>query len=267
MPDTPATIEAVHYLPIGTTVLAAIFLAVLLARAGRRGWPPHLIWWAVGVFFYGVGTALESAVTLGGNSIGLTKAWYIAGAILGGYPLATGSVYLLCTRRLAHALTAITLVVVLVVSVLVLLSPVDASKLEPHRPSGAILGWQWVRLMTPIINLYAAAFLIGGALYSCANFLLSGTSPWRAAGTALIAVGAILPGIGGAQAKRGLVEWLYVGEFAGLILIWAGYTLCLKGPAPARPASEAPDLNGASAPSGATAAYAAAPGRTVEQTD
>jgi hypothetical protein len=39
----------------------------------------------------------------------------------------------------------------------------------------------------------------------------------------LIAVGAILPGIGGSFARAGQVEVLYVTELIGLLLIWAGY--------------------------------------------
>ena len=45
-----------------------------------------------------------------GNSAELPRWWYWAGAILGGYPLATGSVYLLFkNRRIAHALTGASL--------------------------------------------------------------------------------------------------------------------------------------------------------------
>ncbi|MEL6328226.1 MAG: hypothetical protein AAFR38_01080 [Planctomycetota bacterium] len=225
--ETPAL---VHYLPIASTAICIAFLAVLSARAIPRKWPPHLLWWAIGVSAYGLGTALESAVTLFGNTPELTRWWYWAGAILGGYPLATGTVYLLMPRRKAHVLTAISLVVVVAASAAVLLTPLDASKLEPHRPSGAVLEWQWVRLMTPFINGYAALFLIGGAFYSSYKFLRKGDQPKRAAGTALIAVGGILPGIGGSMAKGGIVEALYIGELIGIVLIWFGYEMCVRAP-------------------------------------
>ena len=102
---------------------------------------------------YGVGTALESAVTLAGNTVLLTKLWYVAGAVLGGYPLAQGSLYLLTSRRFANRATAVSL-------------PRDGgrhprpalagrARLEAHRPSGAVLAWGWVRLLTPFINGYA----------------------------------------------------------------------------------------------------------------
>jgi hypothetical protein len=41
----------------------------------------------------------------------------------------------------------------------------------------------------------------------------------------LIAVGAILPGIGGTATRMGYTEVLYVTELAGLLLIWAGYRI------------------------------------------
>lgn len=230
------TPEPVLYLPIATTAISVAFLVSLARRAIPRGWPPHLAWWAVGVFFYGLGTALESTITLAGNSVWLNKSWYVAGAILGGYPLATGSVYLLMRRRPAHILTAVSLVFVIATAILVLASPANTAALEPHRPTGDVLAWRWVRLMTPVINLYAAAFLVGGAIYSSVTFFLAGDQPQRAIGTALIAVGGILPGIGGSMAKAGLVEALYIGEFVGLILIWAGYAACVRGPVP-RPAA------------------------------
>ncbi len=229
----------VHYLPILSTLISAAFLIALLSRASKRNWAPHLVWWAVGVFFYGLGTAIESTITLMGNSVVLFKSWYWAGAILGGYPLGTGSLYLLASRRFANTLTAITMVIVVVASVAILLSPVDAEALarEMHRPKGEYLQWQWIRLLTPIINLYAAFWLVGGAFWSSAKWFRHTMRRDRALGTALIGVGGLLPGIGGSMAKAGIPEGLYVGEFVGIILIWIGYWMCLR---PAPPAAAPP---------------------------
>lgn len=218
----------VHYIPILTTLISAAFVAALTRRAIPRRWPPHLLWWGIGVSAYGLGTALESAVTLFGNGPGLNRWWYWAGAILGGYPLATGTVYLLLKRRLAHILTGISLALVVFATVAVFLTPLNLEALEPHKPSGAVIGWTWIRMMTPLINGYAALFLIGGAFYSSFHFFRSGGQRNRAIGTALIAVGGILPGVGGSMAKAGIVEGLYVGELVGIILIWIGYEFCIR---------------------------------------
>lgn len=233
LPATEYAPELVHYLPIGSTVISAAFVAVLVSRAIKKGWPAHLTWWTLGVFFYGLGTALESTVTLAGNTIALNKAWYVAGALLGGYPLAQGTVHLLLRPRTAWILTGVTVPFIIVVAALVLASPVDASVLQAHRPSGEILEWRWVRLMTPIINLYAAAFLIGGAVLSAVRFFRQRGAKGRAIGNSFIAVGALLPGIGGSLTKTmDLVEALYIGEFVGIILIWIGYTFCVGAPRP-----------------------------------
>ena len=226
--------ELVHYLPIGTTVLAAVFCTILLRRYFAKRTSLHLLWWGLGVMAYGIGTALESSVTLFGNTVWLTKAWYIAGALLGGYPLAQGSAYLLADRKTADRLTWITLPFITVVALLVILSPVVPEALEPYRPTGSILAWVWVRALTPFINLYAVAFLVGGAIYSSWRFAKTPGEGHgqRAFGNAFIAVGGILPGIGGTLAKTGVIEALYIGEFAGLILIWIGFVINVRAPRP-----------------------------------
>jgi hypothetical protein len=219
------TLQAIHYLPIGTTLFSAFFLWHIGRRYLTKG-GNHLFWWSVGVFTYGLGTALESLITLFGNSVVMNKLWYVAGAILGGYPLAQGSVYLHLKRRNANILTAITLPLIAIVAVLVFLSPTNVGLIEPDRPSGASIGWQWVRLLTPFINTYSAIFLIGTAFWSAIRYTKVEFGKYRAIGNFLIAIGAMLPGIGGGMAKAGMVEAVYVGEFIGIILIFIGYRVC-----------------------------------------
>lgn len=217
----------IHFVPIVTTILAACFARSLFRRYHAKP-APHLWWWTFGIMTYGLGTAVESTITLFGNTVVLTKIWYIVGALFGGYPLAQGSLYLSWRRQTADRLTVVSLSVVAIAAVLVALSPANAAALEPHRPTGAVLGWQWVRLLTPVVNLYAVFFLIGGAIVSGWRHYSRRGHGYRAAGNALIAIGAILPGIGGSFAKAGHVEVLYAGECAGLILIWLGDRVCAR---------------------------------------
>ena len=217
----------VHFIPIASTVLSLIFLVILLHHYFKKCKKSHIGWWAFGVFTYGVGTGLEGAITLLGNSVVLNKSWYVAGAIFGGYPLAQGSVYLHLSRKKANMLSAISVPVIIITSILVAISPVNMAEFSEFKPTGAILEWQWVRALTPIINIYAVIFLIGGAFYSAFKFLKQKDTLNRAIGNFLIAAGAILPGIGGTLAKAGYVEALYIGEFFGIILIWIGYKVCV----------------------------------------
>ncbi len=183
----------------------------------------YLAWWTAGVFLFGVGTATESLITLFGWHESAFRAWYISGALLGGAPLAQGTVYLLLSRKTANALSAILVTVILVAAVCVLLTPIDYSLVEQFRPTGKVIEWKWVRGFSPFINTYSLVFLVGGAAWSAWKYKKREGAKNRYVGNLLIAVGALLPGIGGSFTRLGLTEVLYVTEFIGLSLIYAGY--------------------------------------------
>lgn len=83
--------------------------------------------------------------------------------------------------------------------------------------------WTFIRYLTPFINLYAFAFLVGGAIYSAYAYAQNRDFKHRFWGNVLIAIGGFLPGIGGSSAKAGHVEVLYITELIGLCFIYAGY--------------------------------------------
>jgi hypothetical protein len=219
---------AVHYVPLVTTLLAVPFAIEIFRRYRQYPDRLHLLWWAIGVATYGVGTFTEAATTLVGWNEPTFRAWYISGALLGGAPLAQGTVYLLLSRRTAHTLTVVLLSFVAVASTAVLLSPIDYSQVEAHRLTGRVLGWQWVRGFSPFVNLYAVVFLIGGAVLSALRYSGNPATRHRVVANVLIATGAILPGIGGTATRMGHTEILYVTELAGLLLTWAGYRLSVR---------------------------------------
>ena len=220
--------SAVHFIPIATSVFALVFSVVIARRYRERG-GPHLAWWSLGMLLYGVGTITEATTTLIGWHEPVFKAWYISGALLGGAPLAQGTVYLLLSRKTANRLTAALLTAVVIGATCVLLSPVHFDLVEPYRLSGKVLTWSWVRAFSPFINLYAVAFLVGGAILSAIRFRRKQETRHRYHANVLIAIGAILPGIGGTFTRFGHVEVLYVTEFLGLCLLWAGYRLSTVG--------------------------------------
>jgi hypothetical protein len=217
--------QPIHYIPILTTIVSTCFAAILWRRWRAKPQATYLLWWFLGIATYAAGTLTESVTTLFGWSDPVFRAWYISGALLGGAPLAQGTVYLLLPRRTAHWLTAVLLAAVLAGSVAVLLSPINEALVEPHRLSGKVFAWQWVRSFSPFINLYAVAFLVGGALWSAFRYLQVKGSRARVHGNFAIALGAILPGIGGSFTRFGHVEVLYVTELAGVLLVWWGYRL------------------------------------------
>ena len=214
--------EFVYWIPFATTLVALVFATIVLRRyAERRG--PHLLWWGVGLLIYGAGTLTESLTTLMGWNVWVFRAWYITGALCGGAPLAQGTVYLLLRRRVADVLAAVLVTAIVTAGAFVILSPINQALVETHRLSGAVLGWHAVRMVSPFINTYAAVFLIGGGIVSAARYRTQPENRHRYIGNILIAVGALLPGIGGTFTRFGHVEVLYVTEFLGLLLIFAGY--------------------------------------------
>lgn len=213
----------VSYIPIATTVVSMLFAPVVFRRWQERKSGPHLLWWSAGIFMYGVGTFTESFTTLFGWNEWVFRSWYISGALLGGAPLAQGTVYLMFSRKLANRLSAVLLTAIVVASAVVILSPINYDAVELHRLTGRVMEWRAARLFSPFINLYAATFLIGGAALSAWRFRTDASARHRFIGNVCIALGALLPGIGGTATRFGHTEVLYIMEFLGLILIWIGY--------------------------------------------
>jgi len=220
----------VHFIPIVTTLLAVPFSIEIFRRYRAHPDRLHLLWWALGIATYGVGTFTESLTSVLGWQEPIFRAWYVSGALLGAAPLAQGTVYLMLSRRVAHALTALLIVYVVMASVAVYLSPIDYTLVETHRLSGRVFAWQWVRRFSPFVNLYAVVFLIGGAILSALRYSTDLATRHRMWANVLIAIGAILPGIGGTATRMGHVEVLYVTELVGLLLTWTGYRMSVAAP-------------------------------------
>ncbi len=216
--------DAVLYIPVLSTILSTAFAWIVFSRYRARR-TPHLLWWSIGILTFGAGTLTEAWTALFGWDEPVFRAWYITGALLGGAPLAQGTIYLLFPRKTAHRMLIAVASVVVFAAVLALLTPVDGSAAGDKRLTAGVIEWTWIRAFSPFINTWAAIFLIGGAIYSAMWFKRSGEQPERVRANVFIAVGAILPGIGGSFTRAGYTEVLYVTEFLGIILIYLGYRL------------------------------------------
>lgn len=212
-----------HYLPLISTVVAFAFTITLFKRWKQNPSARYLMWWTIGIAMYGVGTLTEALTTVFGWSEPVFRAWYISGALLGGAPLATGTVYLVMSKKNADRIATILVTYIAIASAFVLTTPIVSELVDPTRLSGKVMAWSWVRLFSPLANLYALVFLVGGAIWSAWKYWKIGDASSRVLGNIYIAVGAILPGIGGSFARAGVVEVLYVTELIGLLFIWAGF--------------------------------------------
>jgi hypothetical protein len=220
-------IDMVSYIPVLTTLLSVFFLSRIIPHyLAKRS--QYLLWWTLGVLTFGLGTLTESINAIFGWSEWNSKVWYIVGALLGGYPLAQGTIYLLMKKRFADISTVVCSTVIVVAAVCVLLSPIEIPEGFDQRLTGRVFAWQWVRAFSPLLNLYAFVFLFGGAVYSAIQYFAKDRGRPRFLGNILIAIGALLPGIGGSFTRFGYVEVLYVTELMGLTLIYFGYHMMRK---------------------------------------
>jgi hypothetical protein len=215
-------LEVTHYIPILSTIIAFWFAFVLYRHWKSKPQSRYLLWWTIGVFLFGIGTLTEALTALFGWNIVIFKAWYIAGALLGAFPLAQGTVYLLFKQKVADILAWIFSIYVTAAAIFIILSPVDMS-LVTSTLSGKVMTWQFARFFSPLPNTYALIFLVGGAAWSAIQYTRKQGSAARVTGNWLIAIGALLPGIGGSFTRLGHAEVLFVTEFIGIILIWFGY--------------------------------------------
>jgi len=214
----------VEYIPILTTIFSVFFFCEIFKHY-RLKKKKYLLWWSIGVVAFGLGTLAESINVLFGWSEINFKYWYIVGALLGGYPLAQGSVYLLMKRSFAKMSTVFFYVLILIASILVILSPIELPDSFTGKLTGEVFSWSWVRYFSPLVNIYAFVFLVGGAIYSANKYYGKGIKEAPFKGNIFIAIGGLLPGIGGSFTRAGYVEVLFITEFLGLILMYYGYKI------------------------------------------
>jgi hypothetical protein len=214
----------ISYIPVLTTLLSVFFLSrIVLHYRSKKS--PYLLWWTLGVLTFGMGALTESINAIFGWTEGNAKVWYIVGALLGGYPLAQGTIYLLMKKRFADVSAVVCSAFILIAAVCVLSSPVEIPQGFDYRLTGRVFAWQWVRAFSPLLNLYAFVFLFGGAVYSAIQYFANDSGRARFVGNVLIAIGALLPGIGGSFTRFGYVEVLYITELIGLTVIYFGYRI------------------------------------------
>jgi hypothetical protein len=221
-----------HYIPLLSTIVTFIFAAAVLAR-WRYKKPKHLLLWGLGLVFYGLGTLSEVILSFT-FSPWILKLWYLCGAMLTAAWLGQGTVYLLVRKRgVADTLMIVLGIVSLIALVLVLVAPISstaAAAYDVTQPISAqykeILGRNGlIILLTILLNIYGTITLVGGAIYSAFLFWRKKVLVNRMLGNILIATGALIPAMAGSFVKAGLVDWLYLSELLGVVLMYSGFML------------------------------------------
>jgi len=226
-----------HYIPVLSTLVTFAFAVAVFRRfLFRHG--PHLLFWSIGLLFFGVGTLAEVWLAFSFNGI-ILKLWYLSGAMLTAAWLGEGTIHLLVRKHgVAWTLTGILAVVSVVAAYLVLSAPLTAAAAS-YTTTGTISS-QYKNILTRggltialtiILNSYGTLTLVGGAIYSAIIFFRKHILFNRMIGNVLIAIGGIAPALAGSFVSMGLPDLLYLSELIGVILMYIGFVQATKEPA------------------------------------
>jgi len=224
-----------NFIPVLSTLVTFSFAAAVFYRYRLRG-GMHLLLWTFGLLFYGLGTLCEVIMGFAFNELVL-KLWYLTGAMLTAAWLGQGSLHLLVRKgKWVTALTFVLSAVSVLALVLVFIAPLSGAQVN-YNVAGTI-SQQYKAILTRsgltifltiLLNIYGTLGLVGGALYSAFLFWRKKILAGRMAGNILIAVGALSPALAGAFVKAGMLDALYVSEFIGALLMFAGFMLATTG--------------------------------------
>jgi hypothetical protein len=208
------------FIPLTSVTVSFVFALAVLDQFFARRKPYQLIW-ALGLFMYTIATGSEFSTEVWGLNDTVYRLWYLFGAIFVAAYLGMGTLYLLIPRRAAHTIMAILLVASFYATFRVFTVSIELSGL--HVLSGTAMP-QHMRMMTPLFNTFGTVALVGGAIYSAWVFWRRRIMRHRVISNVLIAVGAILPAIGGTHFRlTGNLQILYLSELLGIIIIFIGF--------------------------------------------
>ncbi len=208
------------YIPLVSSIVSLIFAIVVFDQYFARRQPYQLIW-AIGLLMYFISTGTEFWTGQWGMNSLVYRMWYLFGAIGVAAYLGMGTVYLLVKRRISHIVMTVLLIASVYAAIRVF--TVDINLTNLLTLSGVAMP-QYIRMMTPIFNIFGTVALVGGAMYSVWIFWRRRILPHRVVSNILIAIGAILPAIGGTHMRfEDDLTLFYFLEMIGVIVIFVGF--------------------------------------------
>jgi hypothetical protein len=210
------------YVPLVTCIISLIFAVTVLDQYFARRKPYQLLW-AIGLFMYSVSTFTEFWWNVVGHVDVMYRLWYLIGAILVAAYLGQGTLYLLMRRRAAHIVMAVLGVATVYAVARVFTAHIDISGLTKLTGIG-VMPMDLRAIVTPIFNTFGTVALVGGAAYSAWIFWRKRILPHRVVGNILIALGALMPAIGGGIiVGNGTINLFFLFELAGVIIMFIGF--------------------------------------------
>ncbi len=210
------------YVPLITCIISFVFAITVLDQYFARRKPYQLLW-AIGLFMYSVSTFTEFWWNVIGHIDIIYRLWYLIGAILVAAYLGQGTIYLLMSRRKANIVMIILGLATAYAAIRVFSARIDISGLTKLTGVG-VMPVDIRAIITPIFNTFGTVALVGGAIYSAYIFFRKHILPHRVVANILIALGAILPAIGGTHISLGgTINPFYLFEMAGVIIMFIGF--------------------------------------------
>ena len=212
----------IGFFPLISAIVSFIFGITVLDQYFARRQPFQLLW-TVGLFMYGISAFTEFYTETYGLHLIMFRLWYLFGAICVAAFLGQGTVYILLRRSTANILMAILIVISIYGAFRLFTTHIDLG--TATRLTDKIIVPTDVGILTGLLNVYGTVTLVGGALYSAWIFWRKRILPYRVVSNVLIAVGALLPAIGGSLLRLGTARGapFYILELSGVIIIFIGF--------------------------------------------
>ncbi len=210
------------YLPLITCIVSFIFAVTVLDQYFARRKSFQLLW-AIGLFMYSVAAFTEFYAGMYGVTDIILRLWYLIGAILVAAYMGMGTLYLLMRRRNAHIVMAILGLATVYATVRIFTVNIDVTGLTKLTGIG-VMPTDVRALLAATFNAFGTFALVGGAIYSAYVFWRKRILPHRVSSNILIAVGALLPALGGTHLTFvGNLNILFICELAGVIVMFIGF--------------------------------------------
>lgn len=208
------------YIPLTSFIVSVIFAILVLDQYFARRKSFQLVW-AIGLLMYGIGAFTEFYTERFGLHDLAYRLWYFFGAICSAAYLGQGTVQLLMRGRRANIFLAILLAATIYAAVYVFTVSIDLSSITTL--TGGVMPAN-IRLLTGLFNIYGTVALVGGAAWSAWIFWRKRILPYRVVSNILIALGAMMPALGGSLLVAGSSRApFYSLELAGIVIIFLGF--------------------------------------------
>jgi hypothetical protein len=210
------------YIPLATCVVSFIFAITVLDQYFARRKSYQLLW-AIGLFMYSISTFTEFWWNVYGHVDIMYRLWYLFGAVLVAAYMGQGTLYLLMRRRNAHIIMALLGLATIYAAIRVSTINIDISGLTKLTGIG-IMPTDVRAIITPLFNAFGTFALVGGAAYSAFVFWRKHILPHRVVSNILIALGALLPAVGGIHVSVASdLNLFFILELAGVIIMFIGF--------------------------------------------